>query len=185
MSATILKPGFRLGKYEVLAHIATGGMATVYKAVDTELRRTVALKVLLRRLADREADLERFIREARLAAHLSHKHLVTLFEYQYDADHDLHYLALEFIDGIDLGKHIERKGRLEPEDARRILIQAIKALNHAHARGVVHRDIKPTNFLLARVGPKVVVKLTDLGLALLHGIDDFQVTREGTTVGTV
>jgi serine/threonine protein kinase len=185
MSSAILKPGSRLGKYEVVAHIATGGMANVYKAVDTELRRTVALKVLLRRLADREADLERFNREARLAARLSHKHIVTLFESVVDPENGLHYLALEFIDGEDLGQYIERKGRLQPEDARRILIQATKALNHAFSKGVVHRDIKPSNFLMALVGKKVVVKLTDLGLGLVQGADDYQLTRDGTTVGTV
>jgi serine/threonine protein kinase len=185
MPSAKLKPGFRLGKYEVLAHVATGGMSTVYKAVDTELRRTVALKVLPRPRAGHEPDLERFRREARLSARLSHKNIVTLFEYQYDAGHDLHYLALEFIDGIDLDQHIRRRGRLLPEEARLILIQAAKALDYACAHGVIHRDIKPANFLLARAGKRVIVKLTDLGLALVQGVDDFQVTRSGTTIGTL
>jgi serine/threonine-protein kinase len=185
MASNILAPGFRLGKYEVQAHVATGGMGAVYKAIDTNLRRIVALKVLPPQLADRDADLERFRREARLSARLNHRHIVTLYGYEYDTTHSLHYLAMEFINGIDLGQHIELKGRLQPEDARRILIQAAKALAHAFSHGVVHRDIKPSNFLLAQVGRKVVVKLTDLGLALVQGDDDFQVTRTGSTVGTV
>ena len=185
MSASTLTPGFRLGKYQVLAHVATGGMGAVYKALDTILRRSVALKVLPSNLAKSAPDLERFRREARLAARLSHKHIVTLYGYDYDAEHDLHYLAMEFIEGIDLARHIESKGRLAPEDTRRILIQAAKALAHAFSRGVVHRDIKPSNFLLAHVANKVVVKLTDLGLALVQGEDDHSVTRAGTTVGTV
>ena len=117
MSPSILEPGFCLGKYEVLAHIATGGMGSVYKAQDLDLHRIVALKVLPVRLAENELSLERFRREARLAARLSHKHIVTLFECGYDPDHDLHYLAMEFIDGIDLGQHIDRMGRLHPEEA--------------------------------------------------------------------
>jgi serine/threonine protein kinase len=185
MPSAKLKPGFRLGKYEVLAHVATGGMSTVYKAVDTELRRTVALKVLPRPRAGHEGDLERFRREARLSARLSHKNIVTLFEYTYDAGHDLHYLALEFVDGIDLDRHIRRRGRLLPEETRLILIQAAKALDYAFLHGVIHRDVKPANFLLARVGKRVVVKLTDLGLALVQGVDDYQVTRSGTTIGTL
>src|SRR5262249_47568451 len=159
MPSVKLKPGFRLGKYEVLAHVATGGMSSVYKAVDTELRRTVALKVLPRPRAGHEPDLERFRREARLSARLSHKNIVTLFEYQYDTGHDLHYLAREFVDGVDRDQHIRRKGRLGAEEARLILIQAAKALDYAFAHGVIHRDIKPANFLLSRAGKRVVVKL--------------------------
>jgi len=186
MSSRILKPGFRVGKYEVLAHIATGGMGTVYKASDVELGRVVALKVLSsRQVARGPTALERFRREARHVARLSHKHIVTLFECGYDADHDLHYLALEYVDGIDLGEHIERKGKLPPEEARHILIQAVKALDHAFERGIIHRDVKPSNFLLAQVGNKVVVKMTDLGLARAADDEAFKVTSEGNTVGTI
>jgi serine/threonine-protein kinase len=185
MSAYILNPGYRVGKYEVLAHIATGGMGAVYKALDLELRRTVALKVLPTQLAHTRQILERFRREARHAARLNHRHIVTLYECGYDADQDLHYLALEFIDGIDLGAYIGRKGRLEPEEARRILVQAARALDHAYGEGVVHRDIKPSNFLLARTGDKLAVKMTDFGLALVVNDEDFKVTKDGATVGTI
>jgi serine/threonine protein kinase len=180
-----LKPGFRLGKYEILAHIATGGMARVYKAEDTELRRVVAIKVLRSRLARRDRDLERFRREARHAARLNHLHIVTLFECGYAPEHNLYYLAMEFIDGVDLEEYVRRKGPLPPEEARRMLIQAVKALDHAFERGVIHRDIKPSNFLLAQTEGGVVVKMTDLGVALVESDDEFKVTSEGTTVGTV
>jgi serine/threonine protein kinase len=183
MAARILEPGSRLGKYEVLAHIATGGMGAVYKAQDIELRRVVALKVLSADLAARPNVLERFRREARHAARLSHKNIVTLFET--GQDQDLYYLAMEFIEGIDLGVYIERKGKLGAEETRRILIQATNALEHAFQQGVIHRDIKPSNFLLSKEGNRLRVKLTDLGLALAEDDDEFKVTRDGSTVGTI
>jgi serine/threonine protein kinase len=184
MSAKTLSPGFRLGKYKVLGHIATGGMGTVYKAEDEVLDRPVALKILDSSLADRPSTLERFKREARHAARLSHRNIVTLYEYgQIDG---LHFLALEFVDGIDLYDYIERKGQLAPEESRRILVQAVKALDHAFQQGIIHRDIKPSNFLLTRDRDRMRVKLTDMGLA--RTIDDdeqFRVTRAGSTVGTI
>jgi serine/threonine protein kinase len=185
MATDTLQPGFRLGKYEVVAHIGTGGMGAVYRATDTELGRSVALKVLAPRLNYSAPEMERFRREARHAARLNHPNIVTLFECGYDADHDRHYLALEFVEGIDLEKYINRKGQLAPEEARRVLMQAAKALDHAFERGVIHRDIKPSNFMLDAGGGKAAVKLTDLGLALVEDEDAYKVTREGTTVGTV
>jgi serine/threonine protein kinase len=183
MSSERLKPGARLGKYKVLAHIATGGMGTVYKATDEQLGRLVALKVLDVNMAAKPNTLERFRREARHAAKLIHKNIVTLYEY--GQTNGLHYLALEFIDGIDLYDYIERKGRLAPEESRRILVQAVRALDHAYKQGITHRDIKPSNFLLTRDRDRMRVKLTDLGLARHANEDDFRVTRAGSTVGTV
>jgi serine/threonine protein kinase len=185
MAADLLEPGFRLGKYEVQAHIATGGMGEVYKALDVELGRTVALKVLPAPLAENSRTLERFRHEARHAAMLNHANIVTLFECGFDAAVGLNYLAMEFIDGIDLEDHIKRRGRLPPSEVRHILIRVARALGHAFDRGMVHRDIKPSNILLARADGKVVVKLTDLGLARLVDDEDYKVTRDGSTVGTI
>jgi tetratricopeptide (TPR) repeat protein len=184
MATATLEPGIRIGKYEVLAHIATGGMGSVYKAKDLELGRTVALKVLQTNLAQGER-LSRFKQEARSAASLNYLHIVTLFEYGYDAYWDVHFLAMEFIDGINLEAYVKRRGQLEPEEARVMLVQAANALDHAYQHGIVHRDIKPSNFMLARVGKKVVLKLTDLGLARPADDEQYSLTREGCTVGTI
>jgi serine/threonine protein kinase len=177
--------GTCVGKYRVLEHVATGGMGVVYKARDEDLGREVALKVLLPETAAQPRLLERFRREARNAARLSHRNIVTLYEFgQVDGTW---YLAMEFVEGVDLGEYIARRGRLLPEESRRITMQAAKALDHAFQRGVTHRDIKPSNFLLAQQpGGRWLVKLTDMGLAWTE--DDaqrYRVTRAGTTVGTV
>jgi serine/threonine protein kinase len=183
MSTSTSLPGARIGKYRIVAHIATGGMGTVYKARDEELQRMVALKVLSPELANNPILVERFRREAIHAARLTHRNIVTLYECG-QAD-GLHYLAMEYIEGIDLSEYIRRKGRLDPEEARRILIHACKALEHAYSQGITHRDIKPSNFLLANDEGRCRVKLTDLGLARMINENDFRVTRAGTTVGTV
>jgi serine/threonine-protein kinase len=183
MQSSTSPPGARIGKYRILAHIATGGMGAVYKARDELLGRVVALKVLAPELAQNPILIERFKREARHAARLAHKNIVTLYESD-EAD-GLHYLAMEFIEGIDLSEYIRRKVKIEPEEARRIIIQACKALEHAFSMGVTHRDIKPSNFLLANEEGRCRVKLTDLGLARMINEEEFRVTRAGTTVGTV
>jgi serine/threonine-protein kinase len=184
MSSSTSQPGARIGKYRILAHVATGGMGTVYRARDEELGRIVALKVLAPELSNNPILVTRFKREARAAGRLTHKNIVTLYEYG-QTEEGLYFLAMEFIQGIDLSEYIRRKGRLEPEEARRILIQSCKALEHAFAQGVTHRDIKPSNFLLANDEGRCRVKLTDLGLSRIDTEEDFQVTRAGTTVGTV
>lgn len=183
MSSQPLQPGTRIGKYELVAHVAAGGMGSVYKAHDLELGRTVALKVLPPQLADQPHVVERFRREARHAARLSHKNIVTLYEFG-QADGQW-FLAMEFVDGIDLESYIVRKGQVTPDEARRFLKQAARALDHAYRMGITHRDIKPANFLLTREEGRAVVKLTDFGLARAEGEQQFRLTRDGSTVGTV
>jgi serine/threonine protein kinase len=183
MASHLFLPAERVGKYEVIAHVATGGMGAVYKAVDNSLGRVVALKVLAARLVENPAALERFRREARNAARLNHPNIVTLYEWG-KAD-DSYFLAMEYVDGPDLGEYILRKGKLDVKEARAILIQAVQALDHAYRQGIVHRDIKPSNFLLARQDDELVVKMTDLGLSRTVTDDEFRVTRDGSTVGTV
>ncbi len=173
----------RVGKYEVVSHIATGGMGAVYKAIDTVLKREVALKVLPPEMASKPNALERFRREARNAARLRHENIVTIYEFSQAAT--TFYLAMEFVDGIDLQEYIDRKGRLEPEEARLIALQSARALEHAHTQGIVHRDIKPSNFLLARKGEILLVKMSDFGLARESGEEEARVTQDGHTVGTV
>src|SRR5690348_8485527 len=153
----------RIGKYEVVAHVATGGMGAVYRARDTENDRDVALKVLTPEMAANPAMLERFRREARHAAKLRHDNVVTVYEFG-EANHT-YFLAMEFIDGIDLHEYIQRKGPLDPDEALDIIRQGCQALDHAYRQGIVHRDVKPSNFLVARQGDRLMVKMTDLGLA--------------------
>ena len=173
----------RIGKYEVVKHIATGGMGAVYRARDTALDREVALKVLPKELAANPGAIERFRREARNAAKLRHENIVSIYEC--GEVQGTWFLALEFVDGIDLYEYINRKTQLDPEEARRITIQAALALQHAYQQGIVHRDIKPSNFLVTRKNDRLVVKLTDLGLSRESRADATRVTRDGTTVGTV
>jgi serine/threonine-protein kinase len=176
----------RIGKYEVVKHIATGGMGAVYRAVDTELDRPVALKVLNPEIAAQESMLNRFRREAKAAARLRHENIVAI--YDVGEVNGTHYLALEFVDGIDLHEYIGRKGKLPAEEARQIVMQAAKALDHAHNQGIVHRDIKPSNFLIARQNDRLLVKMTDLGLARTKSEskeEEYRLTRAGTTVGTI
>src|SRR5262245_36576728 len=177
------RPPVRIGKYEVLKHVATGGMGAVYKARDIQLGRDVALKVLPKEMASNPGALERFRREAGNAAKLHHENIVSIYEF--GEEKGTWYLALEFVEGIDLFEYIQRKERLDPEEARRITIQAALALQHAHQRGIVHRDIKPSNFLVTRKNDRMIVKMTDLGPRREAKPDAPRVTRDGSTVGTV
>jgi serine/threonine-protein kinase len=183
MSARELQPGARIGKFQILAHVATGGMGQVYKARDLDLGRTVALKVLTSEVARTPEVVERFRREARHAARLRHKNIVTLYEFG-QAD-DQWFLAMEYVKGIDLEAYVARKRQLDPEEARRALRQAVLALDHAWRQGVTHRDIKPANLLLTREDGRTLVKLTDFGLARVEGEEQFRLTRDGSTVGTI
>src|SRR5579885_1510253 len=136
----------RIGKYEVLSHIATGGMGAVYKARDTETGLDVALKVLSPEMAAKPAMVERFRREAKHALKLRHKNIVTLHEF--GEAQNIHFLVMEFVDGIDLFEYSSRKGPLDPAEALHIIRQSCRALDHAFQQGVIHRDIKPSNFLV-------------------------------------
>jgi serine/threonine-protein kinase len=177
------KRPLRIGRYQILRHLASGGMGAVYKALDTDLNREVALKVLPPETAANPKMLERFRREAKAAGRLRHENVVAVYEFGEAAG--TYFLALEFIDGIDLHEYIVRRGKLNPDLARDLLKQAAKALAHAHSQGIVHRDIKPSNFLITEKEGQPLLKLTDLGLARHPREDEGRVTRDGTTVGTV
>ncbi len=173
-----------LGKYDVLDRVGGGGMGTVYKARDTILDRVVALKVLQPEMAAKPNLVKRFQREARHAARLKHPNIVEI--YDFGEASGTYFLAMEFVEGVDLGEYIHRKGMLDPEEARLVMVQAARALDHAWQSQIVHRDIKPSNFLLNRQGETLVVKLTDLGLARDAQDDEHsRVTKDGHTVGTI
>jgi serine/threonine protein kinase len=158
--------GFRLGKYLLLERIGTGGMGAVLLAVHVVLKRRVALKVLPPKSAADPGVLERFYREARAAALLDHPNIA--IAHDVDCDGNLHFLVMEFVDGVDFQNLITRRGPLEPSHAAFYLRQAAEGLAHAHARGLVHRDIKPDNLMLNRQG---VVKILDMGLARFFADD--------------
>lgn len=170
-----------LGKYQIEKKIGAGGMGAVFLARDTELKRTVALKVLPKDKAQNPTLVRRFRAEAQAAAQLRHPNIVAVFD-SGEADGHL-YIAMEYVEGKDLFELVARRGVVPVRRSIDIIKQVASALQHAYEQNIVHRDIKPSNLLIRRDG---VVKLTDLGLA--RSIDDTletNITRAGTTVGTV
>ncbi len=150
------------GRYAVEARVGGGGMATVYRGLDTLLDRPVALKVLRVQLAGDPDFVRRFRREARAAASLSHPHIIGVYDVGSEGA-ECHYIVQEYVDGETLKERIAREGPLAPDEALGVMQQVLDALGHAHRLGVVHRDVKPQNVLLTREGR---VKVTDFGIAL-------------------
>ena len=166
------------GRYQLAEVIGTGGMATVHRALDTRLGRSVAVK-LLRREAIADPDIAmRFRREALAATVLRHPNIVACLET--GTDRGQPYLVMELIEGEDLAARLRRVGRLAPADAVRIGLDVARALGVAHVRGIVHRDVKPGNILLARDGRAM---MTDFGIARLAA--DTEGAVPGTTLGSV
>jgi uncharacterized protein (TIGR03067 family) len=149
-------------RYEILGLIGKGGMSDVYKARHRKMERTVALKVINRGLVQKAEAIDRFHREVKAAAQLSHPNIVT----SHDADHagDFHFMVMEFVDGIDLSQTVKKRGALPVAEACDYIRQAAIGLQHAHERGMVHRDIKPHNMMVTADG---TVKILDFGLASL------------------
>ena len=147
-------------RYRLVECIGSGGMAVVYKGVDTLLERRVAVKVLRNRFAKDPEFLERFKREARAAANLDHPNIVTVFDVGRDGDR--HYIVMEYVDGPDLKAVIRQRERLSVDEALAIGIQIASGVGHAHKAGVIHRDIKPQNVLLT-AGERA--KVVDFGIA--------------------
>jgi tRNA A-37 threonylcarbamoyl transferase component Bud32 len=157
------KLGVHLPHVEVLELLGRGGMGAVYKARQTKLDRLVALKILPPEAGRDPAFAERFVREARALARLSHPNIVAIHDFG-DAG-ELHYLIMDYVDGVSL-RQLLHTGPLPPQEALRIVAQICEALQYAHDEGVVHRDIKPENILLDKKGR---VKIADFGLAKLVG----------------
>ena len=163
--------GQTISHYKILAKLGEGGMGVVYKAEDLDLSRTVALKFLT---TQEKEHRERFLREARAAAALNHPHICTIYE----VDHRHGFLAMELVEGPSLKTKIAERP-LPLNDALEFAIQIADALQEAHGKSVVHRDIKPGNILLT---PASQVKITDFGLAQLG--EGERITKTGTTLGT-
>ncbi len=165
-----LTPGTKLGPYEIHSALGAGGMGEVYRANDTRLNRTVAIKVLPSHLSSNHELKQRFDREARAISSLTHPHICTLYDVgQQDG---IDFLVMEFLEGESLAQRLE-KGALPPDQTLRYATQIAAALDKAHRAGIVHRDLKPGNIMLTKAG----AKLLDFGLAKLLQNDG---GKEGT-----
>ena len=168
------------GRYAIIERVGTGGMAEVYRARDELLGREVAVKVLSERFSRDRSFVERFRREAQAAANLNHPNIVSLFDY--GSDDGTYFIVMEFIDGSSLSDIVHREGALMPERAAEIASDVAKALERAHAQGLVHRDIKSGNIMITRTGQ---TKVTDFGIARAVGRDGEQtMTQTGMVIGT-
>lgn len=168
-----LLPGYHLEK-----KIGQGGMGAVYQARQESMDRVVAVKVLPKRLAKEARFKERFLREARAAGRLNHVNIVAA--YDCGEANGYCYIAMEMVEGGSLGDRIKKEGPLEEAEAIAIAAQMASALSHAWAAGIVHRDVKPENFLYTSDG---VAKLCDLGIAKAES-EDAALTQDGTAIGT-
>jgi hypothetical protein len=185
-----ITPGTRLGAYEVLALLGSGGMGEVYRARDTRLDRVVAIKVLPASVANDPDRRQRLDREARSISSLNHPNICTL----YDVGHQdgIDYLVMEFLEGQTLAERLTR-GALPLDQAAQYAIQLADALDVAHRHGIVHRDLKPANVFLARSGPSAttITKLLDFGIAKAVALGPpaalaaATLTNDGTLLGTL
>jgi serine/threonine protein kinase len=164
-------------RYVLESRIAIGGMGGVHVALDERLARRVAIKVLKDELVHDPRFVERFRREARSVAALSHPNVATV--YDYGEENGRHFIVMELVEGRDLARVLREEGPLEPERAARIAAGVARALEHAHAAGVIHRDIKPANIMLS---PGDRVKVTDFGIA--RAIGESSLTATGSVMGT-
>ena len=181
-----------LGHYLCLNKIGEGGMGQVFKARQRPLNRIVALKVLRRDCMDNKKTVQRFQREIRAVGQLQHPHIVRA--HNADEAVGLHYIAMEFIEGIDLARMVKRQGPLAIEPALDFIRQAALGLQHAHEAGLVHRDIKPANLIVATESGSSrsrsakfrwgMVKVLDLGLARIADPSEAALTVMGTVMGT-
>jgi tRNA A-37 threonylcarbamoyl transferase component Bud32 len=168
-------------QYEVEKEIGRGGMGIVYKARDKRLKRPVAIKLLPPELAFRSEIRSRFLREAEMAAQLSHPHIVPI--YSVDEREGLVYFVMALVEGENLGTRIQRDGPIKPDEARRILREVGDALGYAHSQNTVHRDIKPDNILIDAATGRTMV--TDFGIAraVSEGAEQ-KLTGTGIAIGT-
>lgn len=152
--------GVETARYEIVEEVARGGMGIVYRARDTVLGRIVAFKILGENLRDNETAVKYFLREARAAAALSHPNIVTIFDAgEQDGEY---YMAMEFVEGTTIKELIKKKGALAEDQVRYILIHCCRALQYAHGKGIIHRDIKSGNVMITR---EKALKIMDFGLA--------------------
>ena len=183
-----LSPGAKLGPYEILATVGSGGMGEVYRARDTRLDRTVAIKVLPAHLSSDPARRQRFEREARAISSLNHPHICALFDI--GTQDGIDFFVLEYLEGETLAHRLER-GPLPTPELLKTAAEICDALDKAHRQGVMHRDLKPGNIMLVKSGAKLldfglakpVAALTGAALSSMPTATE-PLTEEGTIAGT-
>jgi serine/threonine-protein kinase len=177
-SALVIQVGQVLDKYELLERVGQGGMAIVYRGIDRTLKRTVAVKILHKHLSDYQEARDRFEREAQAVAKLRHENILEIFDYSAKEGFES-YIVTEFIDGQTLKQFITERPITFPEIGAMIILQVCRALAHAHAGSILHRDVKPENIMIRHDG---VVKLMDFGIS--HMVDLERLTVTGQLLGS-
>ncbi|MCC6618511.1 MAG: Stk1 family PASTA domain-containing Ser/Thr kinase [Chloroflexi bacterium] len=168
------------GRYRLIAPLGDGGMATIWRAVDQQLDREVAVKILRPQFGTDPGFAARFKQEARSAGGLSHPNIVSVYDYGTDGTDGEQYIVMELVDGRDLATILRDRGWLSTDDAVRVAIGVASALEAAHRKGIVHRDVKPGNIMITDAGD---VKVTDFGIA--RAVSEASMTVTGTTLGSV
>jgi serine/threonine-protein kinase len=168
------------GRYRMERRLGAGGMSTVFLATDTVLERLVAVKLLAEHLADDEAFVARFRREALAAARLQHPNIVQVFDSGQDSESRRHYIVMEYVDGPSCADLLRERQRLEVEETVHVVRDACHGLEYAHRAGVVHRDVKPGNLLVAQQTNST--KLADFGIA--KAAEQTRITQVGSVLGT-
>ncbi len=166
------------GRYRIERVIGLGGMAVVFLATDLSYGRTVAVKMLRDDMAQDPTNVKRFQNESKAVVLLEHDNIVKI--YDVNVDGDIKYFVMEYLEGITLKEYIKKKGKLDPDEIISCAEQILRALEHAHSKGVIHRDIKPQNVMLLKNGQ---IKVTDFGIAKLPSAET--VTMEDKAIGTV
>src|SRR5919106_3303727 len=168
------------GRYRLIAPLGEGGMATIWRAIDEQLDREVAVKILRPQFSSDPGFAARFKQEARAAGGLSHPNIVGVYDYGTDGPDGEQYIVMELVTGRDLSAILRERHSLSIDDSVRIAIGVASALEVAHRKGIVHRDVKPGNILITDGGD---VKVTDFGIA--RAVSEASMTVTGTTLGSV
>ncbi len=169
-----------IGRYEIQAHIGEGGMAQVYRAFDPQINRTAAMKILKVEHCDDPERRQRFVREGKAAGALAHPHIVTVFDAgEIDGSP---FILMELIEGKTLGERLQEGARMSVDQILHLAMQIASALDYAHAKGVVHRDLKPDNIVLSGDGQSA--KIADFGIARVETLSEQDSTQVGMMLGT-
>jgi len=167
------------GRYRLSGRLGAGGMSTVFLATDEVLERPVAVKLLAEHLAEDEAFVARFRREALAAARLAHPNIVQVFDSGEDPESGRHFIVMEYVDGPSCAEMLRETRSLTVDETVRIIRDACHGLEYAHRAGVVHRDVKPGNLLVTGDG---ILKLADFGIA--KAAEQTRITQVGSVLGT-